>query len=93
MKLLEPYREQLLKLALENGVTRLRVFGSVARGEERPDSDVDFLVDFGEKISSWGGVGFQMGAETLLQKKVHVVSSNGIYPPLRKVILRDARDL
>ncbi len=40
------HREELAALARQYGARRLRVFGSVARREEGPDSDVDFLVDF-----------------------------------------------
>ena len=39
-------QKEILSLASEFGARRIRVFGSVARGEERPDSDIDFLVDF-----------------------------------------------
>lgn len=39
-------RDAIRELGRRHGARRIRVFGSVARGEERPDSDVDFLVDF-----------------------------------------------
>ena len=39
-------RDEILALGTKYGARRIRVFGSVARGEERADSDVDFLVDF-----------------------------------------------
>lgn len=39
-------KEAIATLANRYGARRIRVFGSVARGEERPDSDIDFLVDF-----------------------------------------------
>lgn len=38
-------RDEVLRLAAKNGVTNVRVFGSVARGEATPDSDIDFLAD------------------------------------------------
>ena len=44
-ELLKNRREQILEIARKHGVYDLRVFGSVARGEDRPDSDVDLLVD------------------------------------------------
>ena len=46
-------RSEIQEIAAKHGVFRIRVFGSVARGEDRPDSDVDFLVDAGPVTSSW----------------------------------------
>lgn len=43
---LRTHRDAILALGDQYGARHIRVFGSVARGEERPDSDVDFLVDF-----------------------------------------------
>ena len=39
-------KDAIEAVARQYGARRIRVFGSVARGEERPDSDIDFLVDF-----------------------------------------------
>ena len=44
-ELLLPFREEILKIATKYGADNLRVFGSVARGEATPDSDIDFLVE------------------------------------------------
>ncbi len=46
LKTLRAQREAIIALGDQYGARRIRVFGSVARGEERADSDVDFLVDF-----------------------------------------------
>lgn len=43
---LEHHREELQRLARDHGVQRLEAFGSVARGSEAPESDVDLLVEF-----------------------------------------------
>lgn len=47
MEHLRRRRERLRSLAAQRGATSIAVFGSVARGEARPDSDIDFLVEFG----------------------------------------------
>jgi len=44
-QLLKSRREEILRLASQHGAYNVRVFGSVARGEARPDSDIDFLVN------------------------------------------------
>ena len=43
-------RQEILKIAARHGVTRIRVFGSAARGEAGPESDVDFLIDVDEQL-------------------------------------------
>ncbi|MBI2799136.1 MAG: nucleotidyltransferase family protein [Gammaproteobacteria bacterium] len=46
LDILQTQREAITAAGRQFGARRLRIFGSVARGEERPDSDIDFLVDF-----------------------------------------------
>ena len=51
-------RDQILRLAARHGATTVRVFGSVRRGEARPDSDLDFLLNWDYTwISIWDSVG------------------------------------
>jgi predicted nucleotidyltransferase len=78
-------REEILKLAEEHGAYNVRVFGSVARGETTPESDIDFLVrwDYG-RVSAWGGVGLDLDLEALLGHSVDVVSENGLSPLLKE---------
>ena len=51
-QLLQERRTEILRIAARHGVQRMRVFGSVARGDSRPDSDVDFLVVMDTNASS-----------------------------------------
>ena len=57
-ELLEKKKEEILRIAARHGARNVRVFGSVARGEARPDSDVDFLVDMepGRSLLDMGGL-------------------------------------
>jgi len=91
---LQPYREAILALANEHGARKIRVFGSVARGEATPSSDIDFLVQWDyERVSAWGGVGLDMALEELLGCPVDVVSEGGLSSYLKAQILEEAVSL
>ncbi|HEX5270941.1 MAG TPA: nucleotidyltransferase family protein [Gemmataceae bacterium] len=83
-------REAILGLAKQYGIRRVRIFGSVARGEERPESDVDVLVQFEPGRSLLDQVGFGQDLEELLGRRIDVVSEGGISPYLEAIILREA---
>ena len=70
-KQLQENRENILAIAAKHGAFNVRVFGSVARGEENPESDIDFLIDYDiEKTTPWFPVGLVRDLENLLQTKV-----------------------
>jgi predicted nucleotidyltransferase len=74
-------RDELMAIAAKRGASNLRVFGSVARGEARPDSDVDFLVDLEPQRTLFDLSGLILDLEEALGRKVDVVES-GIRPPV-----------
>lgn len=82
-------RDLVLQLAREEGVSNVRVFGSVARGEASPDSDVDFLVD-GLENASWGGGRLLMELQALLQRRVDLVSEGDLHRLIRQQVLEEA---
>ncbi|MEO8596615.1 MAG: nucleotidyltransferase family protein [Candidatus Solibacter sp.] len=84
------YREQILAAAGRRGAHNIRVFGSVARGEQRSNSDIDFLVDFETGRSLLDLTGLRLDLESVLPCKVDVVSSRGLKPRLAAEVLRDA---
>lgn len=87
-------REEILRIAERHGAFNVRLFGSVARGEAGPDSDVDLLVDVDrERMTSWFPGGLIVDLEDLLGRRVDVVLADSIFPPLVPYILRDARSL
>ena len=83
-------RDEIYAIARKHKAEKLWVFGSVARGEEREDSDVDFLVEFGEGSSLLSHVHLMNSFHDFFGKKVDVVSTRGINPYIRKFILNDA---
>jgi len=90
LDILRRKRDEILKLAVQHGVSDIRVFGSVARGEEGPESDIDFLVIAGPDTSSWFPAGFILDLEALLSRRVEVVTEAGLYPHLRDRVLGEA---
>lgn len=82
--LLARYRDEVLRLAARNRATDVRVFGSIARGEDTPDSDVDLLVSFQPGASLLDQAGLIADLEDLLGRHVDVVSD-------RTLTDRDAR--
>ena len=89
-ELLKGRREEILRLATRHGARNVRVFGSVARGEAGPESDVDFLVETGPVPSSWFPAGLLVDLEDLLGRKVHVLTEGALHPKLKNRILREA---
>lgn len=69
-------RTEILRLAAKHGAYNVRIFGSVARGEAREDSDVDFLVSFPSRTSIFDVVGLWQDLTELLQREVDVVTDN-----------------
>ena len=83
-------RTEILRLATLHGCHNVRVFGSVATGESRPNSDVDFLVDLdsGRGLLDLGGLLSDL--EKLLGTQVDVVESGCIHPYIRSRVLAEA---
>jgi Predicted nucleotidyltransferases len=83
-------REQILQVARRHGVTRVRVFGSTARGDAGPESDVDLLIDVGSEPTPWFPGGLVAELEELLGRPVQVVTERGLDGLLRDRVLQEA---
>ena len=83
-------KAEILRLAEMHGCHNVRVFGSVATGESRPESDVDFLVDLdqGRGLLDLGGL--LSGLHALLGVEVDLVESACIHPYIRDRVLAEA---
>jgi predicted nucleotidyltransferase len=86
-------RSELIALASKHKAENVRVFGSVARGEENENSDVDILVHFREDASLFDLMDLQEDTERMLGIDVDVISDRGLSPYLETRILGEARPL
>jgi predicted nucleotidyltransferase len=76
--LVESRREQVMAIAARHHASRVRLFGSAARGEDRPDSDIDLLVDFDQDSSLFDLMRMARELEALFGRAVDVVSAGGL---------------
>lgn len=83
-------RAEILAIAARHGARNVRVFGSVARGNVRPGSDVDFLVDLEPGRSLFDLGGLLIDLQKLLGVDVDVVTERGLRPRIRAEVLREA---
>ena len=93
-ELLEEKREDILAVAAQHGAFNVRVFGSVSRGEETENSDIDLLVDYDlTKISAWFPGGLLMDLQDLLDRKVDIVTEQGLSHLIKDRVLAEAKPL
>jgi len=89
-RLLREKREEIERVAAKHGARNVRVFGSVARGEAREESDIDILVDAGPETSPWFPAGLVLDLEEILGCKVEVVTEKGLNPHIKERVLQEA---
>jgi uncharacterized protein len=83
-------RDAILRVAESHGATKVRLIGSVARGEARPDSDIDLLVTWQEGTSLLDQAALKLELESLLGRKVDIASDGWVKPSIRESVYRDA---
>jgi predicted nucleotidyltransferase len=83
----------LEQICTRNDIARLRIFGSVARGEDHPGSDLDLLVEFTRPKSLLALVGIEQELEEALGRNVDLLTPAALSPYIRDQVLRDARVL
>lgn len=91
--LLKERREDILRLAARYGACNVCVFGSVARGEEGPQSDIDILVDFEPGRSLLDHAGLLVGLRELLGYRLDVVPADSLHWYIRESVLQQAQPL
>lgn len=88
--ILNSHRAALLDLAARHGAGNVRVFGSLARGEERAGSDLDLLVHLSEGRSLLDLIALKQAIEDLVGRPVDIVTERALSPYLRERILAEA---
>lgn len=86
---------RLAEVCRRYGVRELSVFGSAARGDLQPNSDIDLLVEFLPEAEPGllDHAGLMLDLSELLDRKVDLVSKNGLKPLIRDSVIQDARRL
>ena len=93
MTQIEQHRHAILHAAARHGARNVRVFGSVAKGEDRPNSDVDLLVDMADDRSLLDLVALAQELEELLERPVDVLTEQSLTPAIRERVTAAARAL
>lgn len=89
-KKLASHREALLKLLASAGASNVRVFGSVSRGEDGHESDIDLLVDFAEPVSLFALSRLEAAASAIVGVSVDVVPRANLKPTVAESALAEA---
>lgn len=92
-KALKEKRDQIFAIARQYGARNVRIFGSIARGEGKRDSDLDVLVDLEPGRSLLDIIAIKQDLEDLLNTKVDVVTEAAVSPYIREEVLRQAISL
>ena len=86
-------KERLLELCRQYGVASMKVFGSVARGEENEESDIDILVRFVRPLSLLKLVRFERELSELLGRRVDLVTEQALSPYIRSSVMATAKEI
>ena len=88
--ILERNRAEILRIARKHGVGRMQVFGSMARGDASPDSDIDFLIEVNGPTPPWFPGGMVADLEALLGRRVDVVEPDFLRKEFKEQVCREA---
>jgi predicted nucleotidyltransferase len=82
-------QEKIVPLLKQHGIKKAAVFGSVARGDARPDSDVDVVIEISRPYGLFEFIAIKHGIEDILDKKVDLVEYASIKPRVKENIIKD----
>ena len=84
------HRQDIQRVASQHGATHIRAFGSFAREDARPDSDLDLLVEMASGRSLLDVIAIKQDLEDLLGRSVDVVTEASLSPYIRDEVLSQA---
>ena len=87
---LQRLKAEIYRIARKHNAEKVYVFGSCARKEETPGSDVDLLVEFNRSATLFDQMDIQDEVQSLLNCKVDVVSKRGLHPYIERRVLAEA---
>ncbi len=90
LQIKEEIKEKIISILVKHGIKRILVFGSYARNEATPKSDLDLIVDFPEGTSLLDHVGIEIELSEALNMKIDLLSQNGISPYIKDHVLKEA---
>ncbi|MCP4339427.1 MAG: nucleotidyltransferase family protein [Desulfobulbaceae bacterium] len=90
---LKKQRKEIYQIAKLYGAHNIRVFGSVNKENDKPGSDIDFLVDLEKDRSLLDLAGMVYDLQQLLNRKVDVVTENGLHRYIKETIISEAEPL
>ena len=85
--------KEINNIATQHGAANVRIFGSVVRGEETENSDIDFLIETPDinKLSFFFPGGLIADLESLLGRKIDIVIESALKPQIRKNVLQESK--
>ena len=92
-RLIKENQKKILEIANGHGATEVRIFGSISRGEEREDSDIDLLVTMKPNSSLFDIIAIKQDLEDLLGREVDVVTEASLSPYFKEEVLKEAINL
>jgi predicted nucleotidyltransferase len=86
-------KQRIFDLAIAHKAFEIKVFGSVARGDNNQNSDVDFLVSFNDKANLFDLIALKQDLENLLECPVDIATPSSLKQSIRTRVLSEAKDL
>ena len=90
MKLSEEIKKKIISILVKYGIKKILIFGSYARNEATPNSDLDLIVEFPEGTSLIDHIGIEFELSEALNMKIDLLSQNGISPYIKDQIMKEA---